>query len=88
MNGNFVPWTERWDYWFPSTWNESTMTSIVPPYIPEGDTNADGLINYVDLSYLSGHFNSTNPNDWRADFNDDRGVNYLDLSLLSSWYQS
>jgi surface antigen len=82
-NGN-----ERWDYWFSTYWNGAKMTSIVPPYIPEGDTNADGLINLLDFSYLSAHYNSTNPNDWRADFNDDGAVNLLDYSLLSNWVQS
>lgn len=80
--GSDALWVYHWDsqkQWMPR------MLAIVPPYIPEGDTNADGRTNILDFSYLQAKYNTT---DWRADFNDDGMVNLVDFSALAAWFQS
>jgi surface antigen len=59
------------------------MLAITPPYSPEGDTNADGLLTMLDFSYFSSKYGTNDP---RADFNDDGIANLLDYSLFSTWY--
>jgi chitodextrinase len=53
-----------------------------------GDLNADGTVNFLDLSILLSHWGSTSATASQGDINSDGVVNFLDLSImLSHWGQ-
>jgi len=59
-----------------------SAAKIVTTLLYPGDANADGHVDYLDLSVLAATWQSTT--DLRADFNHDSKVTFLDLSILAS----
>ena len=59
-----------------------------PPTPADGDFNSDGIVNILDLSTLSGNWQSTGVGAVGGDANGDGIVNILDLSTLSGNWQA
>jgi hypothetical protein len=65
-------------------WNSTPSQSYIVTY-PRWDINADGIVNFVDLTILSAHWLETTTPPYPAyDINEDGTVNFVDLTILSA----
>lgn len=65
-----------------SSLTDSIVMSIVPVPVCQGDINADGATNTLDLTVFLGNFGTTVPVGTRGDLNNDGSVTTQDLTIL------
>ncbi len=65
-------------------WEFPPSTTITPQV--KGDVNGDGVVNILDLVFVSSRFGQAGPN--QADVNDDRAVNILDLVAVAGVFSA
>jgi probable HAF family extracellular repeat protein len=60
---------------------------LVP--LADGDANADGAVDFLDLAALAQHYNTSGSLVWeQGDFNGDGSVDFLDLAALAQHYNT
>ncbi|MDB5319093.1 MAG: extracellular repeat protein family [Phycisphaerales bacterium] len=60
---------------------------LVP--LAQGDANADGAVDFLDLATLAQSYNTSGSQDWEhGDFNGDGAVDFLDLAELAQNYNT
>ena len=53
----------------------------------EWDINLDGIVNYLEISFVTGNYGRTGSRGWiSSDINDDGRINYLEISIIVSHY--
>ncbi len=77
-----------WGFWgmFPTVSQIGGMkyNGLLSSFLPAGDSNGDGVVNFADFQTLAANYDTTNANWMQGDFNGDNAVNGVDLNLLRS----